>query len=141
MNKHTNKNKQSKPFPSCLEPVEFPHMPRQVALSVLAKQNMPNRILKRCRAALETRYQSTREAKPLQQVLMNKFMPATLAQLDKWARRTTAKRLSVQHRWCETDPESPYRAALERMAERLDTTTDCLQAVIKSRGKKPVVAQ
>jgi hypothetical protein len=85
-------------LPANIERVDFDRMPYEVATEMLAdpRARMTNRERKECMRARETRYQSTRTAKPVAGKLENRFDSASFAQLSRWNRRAVNRRRDAQ---------------------------------------------
>ena len=104
MNTHINKCRTiraaalAKHFSEHFSPVDFDHMPREVATEMLCapKAKMTNRERKECQRARELRFESTREKKPVTTKMANRFFGASLAQLGKWNHRAVTRRHDVQ---------------------------------------------
>ncbi len=137
MNKHTNKNKKSKPVPANTGIVtDMPDtMPREVAESMLLSPGvrLTNRLRKNCHAArIETIFCSSLEAKPLATYLGQKLKTATAAQLAKWAIRTFRRRASINRSIVK------YNAKLAALPETAKHSRLLMEAVLTNCGQQAV---
>jgi hypothetical protein len=140
--------------------VEFDHMPTDVATALLCTSpRLTNRERKNYMAARVTRYTSTRQPKPIEEKLNQKFQRATANQLRKWLKRANTHRADTQAAYLlaqkqhaklsamPVNPESPEQiqitakllfldkamSALAVKAGQIDTFRDNLEDEIERR--------
>jgi hypothetical protein len=149
MNRHQNKNRTPKIQPANLKPVDFDHMPKEVATEMLCapKARLTNRERKACMAARETRYTSTREPISKDAKVATKLKGATWLQLFIWNKRATNRRDALQraYKLAQRTLEKPNlhpgtKILLERQsavaslqAVALDAFRDLLEDEVKRR--------
>ena len=101
MNKHINKNKRVKANYAArtgctIEPVEFDHIPVEVATTMLCTTRPNNRERKMFMAAREKRYESTLSPKLPEDRIRRKLRAATWEQLGTWNARLTTRTVLSQ---------------------------------------------
>jgi hypothetical protein len=126
--------------------VEKDSMPREVALELLTdrKARVTNRMRKNCLHALQREFISEAERKPLAAKVARKLRAKSIAWIAREVKRSMRQRRGAQikyERLQAIEPKNPiieYRvAALNLLANHLDTVIECCEDEIKLRINLP----